>query len=137
MKYVFYLLVTVGNRQDLILVGILCKESWLTGQEQTFYMEFSRNGHHVYWGKLDGLNLQKSLIGALVLDPPAHPLKKNDAQSYLKAGLFFSQKLQSATGHLKKEKSQCAFKVLKINKFIKQKHKSVEGGKNTEYSKIS
>lgn len=76
---------------------------------------------------MDGLNLQKLLISALVLDRTAGPLKKNDAQSYLKAGLFFLQKFQSVTGHLKKRKKLVCLQAAK-NKFIKQKHKSWGGG---------
>lgn len=68
----------------------------------------------------------KILTWAFFLDSISGLLWKNDPLSCLKAGPLFSQKLQYATGHLKrKEKTWCVFKPLKINKFIMQKNKSV------------
>jgi len=40
MKCVFYLLVVVSNRQDLILASVLHTESWLARYVQTFRMKF-------------------------------------------------------------------------------------------------
>lgn len=67
----------------------------------------------------------KILTSPFFLDSITGHLWKNDPLSYLKAGPLFSQKLQNATGHLKrKEKTECVFKPL-INKFSMQKHRNV------------